>query len=232
MTFFYYDMRLDGALKETCYLRKEETVIDDNVNAIKELINELPKVASPAGQSVFWGDIDRSIIKKFVYKFKTYDKDKLGLSSRMPIGFIKEYIDQRDILWDVAIYSGEGQPFEHNSYSINRQKRTISEKNGAYEVLNRQVSSGNSESIAIADPELRKILSNKRKDSRSVRTKPLLMLHILEVEDKEKTPSLFEIAAYGISFHGNAISEDKPVRLMINTVYFDQLLENLRQEEE
>jgi len=80
---------------------------------------------------------------------------------------------------------------------------------------------------------LKKTLNNKRKESRAARLKPLLMLHILEVEDRDKAPLPFEqIAAFGISFHGNAVSDAKPIRMMINTVYYDQLLENLKQEEE
>ncbi|KLT64736.1 Z1 domain-containing protein [Pedobacter sp. BMA] len=233
MTFYYHDMRLDGSLKETSYLRKEENIIEENIDAITDLISELPSVEAQEGKSILWKDIDRSLVKNFVNKFKTYDRDKLGLTSRMPIGFIKEYIEQRDTLWDIAIYSGEGKPLDLGPYTINRQKRTISDKNGAYEVQNRQVSSGTSEAIAIDDPALKKTLNNKRKESRAARSKPLLMLHILEVEDRDKAPLPFdEIAAFGISFNGNALSEAKPVRMMINTVYYDQLLENLKQEEE
>lgn len=95
------------------------------------------------------------------------------------------------------------------------------------------MSSGTSEAIAIEDPVLKKALNNKRKESRAARSKPLLMLHILEVEDRDNAPLPFdEIAAFGISFHGDALTEAKPVRMMINTVYYDQLLENLQQEEE
>ncbi|RZJ81534.1 MAG: endonuclease [Flavobacterium sp.] len=230
--FFYYDMRLDGSLKETSYLRNEKEVIEHNINIIKAIIDKLPKVKTSAKQTHVWKDVDRSIIREFVNDFKTYDKDKLGLSSRMPVAFIKEYIDERVTNWDIALYSGDGSGvFSHNGLEILRQKRQIQNKNGAYEVQNRQVSSGTSEAVVIEDTEIRKTFNSDRKGARAVREKPLLMLHILEVEDKEAGFDLQEIAAFGISFNGRAF-EGKPVRLMINTVYFDQLEEGLKQEEE
>ena len=231
MSFYYHDMRLEGSLKETSYLRKEQTVINENIQTVRDLLDELPvQEMGKEIQSILWTNIERSLIKKFVSKYKTYDKDKLGLSSRMPIGFIKEYIDKTDTLWDVALYNGEGDLFEHNGYRINRQKRRFSNKKDCYEVLNRQVSSGSAEAIAIVDTEVRKLVSNDRKKSRGKRTKPLLMLHILQ--DQNKEGAFQEIAAYGISFYGDVNTEAKPVRLMINTVYLDQLVESMNKEEE
>ncbi|SEB20574.1 Z1 domain-containing protein [Pedobacter hartonius] len=232
MEYYYFDMRLEGSLKETSYLRKEPNVITDNIRAIQDLIDNLPTNHSPDFQSVLWTDIDRSLVKKFVNTYKTYDKDKLGLSSRMPIGFIKEYINQTDTLWDIALYSGDGEEFSYKDIKLKRQQRVVADKNGAYEVLNRQVSSGTSEAIAIKDPELRRLVSNNRKKSRGMRTKPLLMLHLLEVENKEGDIKLEEIAAFGISFNGTALSEAKPVRLMVNTVFLDQLEDRLDEGEE
>jgi hypothetical protein len=230
MEYFYFDMRLEGSLKETSYLRKEPEVIRDNVQAIKDLIDQLPVQDIPEFESILWRDIDRSLVRKFVNRYQTYDKDKLGLSSRMPIGFIKEYIDQTDTLWDIALYSGEGHEFYHNNIKIRRQRRVINDKNGAYEVLNRQVSSGTSEAIAVEDPELRRSVSNSRKKARGARDKPLMMLHILQVQDGDL--KLEEIAAYGISFNGTAVSDAKPVRLMVNTVFLDQLEDRLEEGEE
>ena len=233
MTHFYCDMRLDGSLKETSYLRSEEDVIKKNIDVIRDVIQQLPSVSTLEKQTHVWKDVDRSIVRKFINEYKTFDKDKLGLSSRMPIGFIKKYIEERDTKWDIALYSGNGKgEFTCNGLHIARQTRQIEFKGGAYEVLNRQVSSGTSEAIAIEDPEVRKRVSNDRKAARGEREKPLLMLHILEVENKESGFKLEEISAFGISFNGNAVSEGKPVRLMINTVYFDQLEEGLKQEEE
>jgi hypothetical protein len=229
MQYFYYNMQLDGSLKETSYLRTEPEIVTSNLNLIRELVSKLPSDHKVDYETQVWKDIDRSLVKDFVSKFKTYDKDKLGLSSRMPIGFINEYIDKTDVLWDIALYSGEGDEYVINDIKIKKQKRQITLKNGSYEVLNRQVSSGNSESVSIDDPQIRKEFSTDRKRARGVRTKPLLMLHILQA-DKELDG--LEFAAFGISFNGDANSERKPVRLMINTVYFDQLLDSTKLNEE
>ena len=53
---------------------------------------------------------------------------------------------------------------------------------------------------------------------------PLLMLHILEVKEKE------DYAAFGVSFPGNALSKSETVSLKINTVYYENLLKDFEDE--
>ena len=99
---------------------------------------------------------------------------------------------------------------------------------------NRQVSSGNAESIAIEDDSLRKVLGNKRRDTRQNLKRPLLMLHIVEPEfinpNDSSSQSVKEIGAFGVSFPGNVLSREETVRLKINTVYYQNLIEQIDNE--
>ncbi|WPU92492.1 Z1 domain-containing protein [Mucilaginibacter sabulilitoris] len=228
---FYYSMQLDGSLKETSYLRAEAESIDHNINAIKDLLVLLPQPSTDE-KTIVWKNINKSLVKKFIKEFKTVDKDKLGLTSRMPIAFILKYLDERTTDWDIALYSGNGDDFVFNDIGIKKQYRRIKLNKGAYEVLNRQVSSGTSESITIEDDETRKALKNDRKAARAARVRPLLMLHILQVEDKDDPNYRDELAAFGISFSGDALTKEKPAKLLINTVYFKNLTDSLKLESE
>jgi len=225
---FYYDMRLDGTLKETSYLLTNADDIKFNLDVVKKLLEDLPPPSKSAGTRI-WKNMDKSLVKKFINSFRTFDNDTLGLTSRMPIGFIKQFIDERSTNWDVALYSGTGDDFSFRDITISKENRQINiNKNGAYEVLNRQVSSGNSESVTIEDPHEREKIGNNRRKARASahRPNPLLMLHILQSE------TISEIAAFGISFSGTVLSDQPPTRLLINTVYYQNLFESMNLENE
>ncbi|UOE49150.1 Z1 domain-containing protein [Mucilaginibacter sp. SMC90] len=223
---FFFNMRLDGTLKETSYLLTSREDINHNLLVVKNLLDELPAPPQTTGTRV-WKNVSKSLVRKFIKDFKTFDKDKLGLTSRMPIGFIKQYLEERATDWDIALYNGTGTVFEHGAININKERRQISiNASGAYEVLNRQVSSGNSESVSIEDEdEFAEIGNNRRKARASVhRLNPLLMLHILETETE---PIINEIAAFGISFSGTVLSTQQPTKLLINTVYYQNLFDSM-----
>lgn len=224
VTEFFFKMRLDGTLKETSYLLTSPADIKHNLQAVTSLLDALPAPTQESGTRV-WKNVNKTLVQKFIKNFKTFDKDKLGLTSRMPIGFIKQYLDERTTEWDVALYNGTGDPFTHGTISIDKEVRQIRpNKSGAYELLNRQVSSGNSESITIEDGNEKSAIGNNRHEARKYRKKPLLMLHILQTKTE---PLIEEIAAFGISFSGSVLSEEKPVRLLINTVYYQNLFESM-----
>ncbi|MGF7079063.1 Z1 domain-containing protein [Mucilaginibacter sp. UYCu711] len=234
MEEFWYDMRLDGMLKETSYLRKEPEIIKNNLMAIRNLLDHLPEPANTEGTKV-WKHIDKDVVRKFIKSFQTFDGDKLGLTSRMPIAFIHKYLDERQTDWDIALYSGSSEDqFIHNDIIIKKQHRKIKLKNGVYEVQNRQVSSGSAEGVTIDNEAVRKLLKNDRKAQRASeeRSRPLLMLHILQAEESDSSDYIDEIAAFGVSFSGSVLSGQPPIKLWINSVYFDGLAESLKNESE
>ncbi len=171
-------------------------------------------------------------MKSFLEDFKTVDRDQLGLTTRLPMSFIKKYLDERGPHWDIALYKGTGQEqFTHKNISVHTQQRQIRKNNGAYVLLKSQVSSGNAEAVAFLDDKIKNELGNDRRKARKLMQNPLLMLHILQQSDPAQD-NIPQIAAFGISFPGDALSMEKPVTMKINTVYFQQLLEKLKLEGE
>jgi len=230
-------MRLDGKLKETSYLRNNSKDIQSNMETVKKLIDKLPEPSMVEG-SYLWRNIDRKVIKGFLTEYKTYDNDRLGLTSRMPIAFIEKFADERDTDWDVALHNGLGSTFTYKGLSIGKERRLFTLKDGYIELQNRQVSSGSAESIALESAEDRKKLSNSRGETREHLPRPLLMLHILEQSFAKETPEaerrdpIQEIAAFGVSFPGSVASKNDTITLKINTVFYQNLLKQLAEEEE
>jgi hypothetical protein len=225
---FPYNMRLDGTLKETSYLRKDSDSIEHNLKAIEHLIDILPAPTKTDG-TIIWKNIDRKMVQGFLKDFLTFNKDPLGLTSRMPVGFINKYLEDRNTDWDVALYSGSSEnKFEYKNISIRKQIRQLKLKPDCFEVQNRQVSSGSAEAVTIENEQSRLAVKNNRRLARasSERPRPILMLHVLETE-APNDPIIPEIAAFGVSFDGSVLSDAPTVRMLINTVYYQNLFDSL-----
>ena len=231
---FYFSMKLDGKAKETSVLSSEPADIQKNIDVVAHLIKSLSSDALINKGSYLWKDVNYEIILEFLNNFITFPVDPLGLSARMPIEFIKVFVGERKSDWDIALYNGQGDLFTiTDSISIRKEKRRMTIKdNGNYELKNRQVSSGNSESISLDDNDKSKV-GNDRIEARRIMRKPLLMLHILEPSFKDKSDNMpITLAAFGASFPGDALTDNETVKLKINTVYYNNLLKELDADEE
>lgn len=223
---FYFSMKLDGQLKETAYISKEADDRRHNVAAIERMIDNLmsSETVSVDG-SYLWRNISRETISAFLKDYRVYSIDPLGITTRMPIEFVKKYVSERDTLWDVALYSGRGRLFERGQIKLKTEERKLDFKNTHYQLRNRQVSSGNSESLALNQAD-RELAGGDRRLAREKLLRPLLMLHVLDTGDESVD------AAFGISFPGNVLSTQETVKLKINTVYYQDLLKDLESDEE
>ena len=215
-------MKLDGKAKETSWLPESMDSRKNNLDAINKTVLELgTKKYKKIGNDYLWRNVDKNIVLNFLDNFQLFQNDPLGITARMPIGFVREYVLKRDVLWDVALYSGRGNTYiiVPGDVEIFMEQRKATNNNGHFEIKNRQVSSGNAESIALSK-ELREKLGSQRNEIRNNLKNPLLMLHILQIDQDEK------LAAFGTSFPGNVLSQDETINLTINTVYYQNLLEN------
>jgi len=224
---FIFNMKLDGQAKETSWVPLDSEKKANNLIAIEEIINLLNQDTNheTVGNNILWRNVNKKVIIDFMDNFKIYQIDALGISARMPIAFVKKYVETRDIEWDVALYSGRGKIDEINNITFRREERKATEKHDYIEIQNRQVSTGSSESIALNIDE-RKELGSNRKKIRQKLKHPLLMLHILE------TPVDERLAAFGVSFPGDVLSKGETINLKINTVYYKNLLADLKLEAE
>lgn len=225
---YYHSMKLDGKSKETSIINP--STVEYNLKYIKSFINHLPKPSEHEGSGYVWREIERNVIQNFLAEFKTFSSDPLGLISRMPIDFIKEYAIKQDTKWDIALYNGLGKSFNiSDEIIIGKEKRKLIVKdNGTFEFANRQISSGNAEAI-VFDKKLRTEIGSNRNIAREKLNNPLLMLHIVE-PTFNTDQKIDTIAAFGVSFPGNINSETETIKLLINTVYYDNLLNNIDEE--
>lgn len=221
----YFDMKLDGHLKETSWLHNDIETIENNLKAIEEVVQKLQEQHGSTHEKIdkkhLWRNIGKDTILEFVDAFTVLQSDQFALKSRMPIEFVRKYIDEIDTDWDAALYGGDGGIYTINSIEILKEKRKVNDKGSYYEVGNRQVSAGNAESIVFSKDK-RRMLGSDRKKTRAEMDNPLLMLHILQ-PDYDKNEGL---AAFGISFPGGIESGNKTIRLKINTVALDELLQD------
>ena len=224
---FIFNMNLDGQAKETSWLSFDKDKKSMNLQAMQDIITILNKNSNihNIGNNILWKGVDKKIVLKFLNSFKVYQTDALGISARMPISFVKKYVETRELKWDVALYSGRGEEDNFDGINFKREERKAILKNDYIEIQNRQVSTGNSESIAL-DIAMRKELGSDRRKIRQNLKNPLLMLHVLD------TPEDDRLAAFGISFPGSILSKGETVKLKINTVYYKNLLEELALEAE
>jgi len=224
---FIFNMNLDGQAKETSWLSFDKTKKSINLEAIQHIVHSLNKSTTPnnIGNSILWKSVNKQIILEFLNTFQVYQTDALGISARMPIAFVKKYVETRNVKWDIALYSGRGIEDNIDGIPFKREERKATLKSDYIEVQNRQVSTGSSESIAL-DSDTRKVLGSNRRKIRKNLKNPLLMLHILETPEDER------LAAFGISFPGDVLSRGETIKLKINTVYYKNLLEELKLEAE
>ncbi|KMK95066.1 Z1 domain-containing protein [Rossellomorea marisflavi] len=216
----YLEMNLDGQIKETRWISSLQNDLDSNDNLLKRTVNSLDNgvYAHTLNKSHLWTDVDKGIIEDFVRDYKLYRNDPLGLKSRMPIDFIKKYIKECDLKWDVVLYNGSNEDiFQVNSVRVNRQLRKVKVKKGYYEVANRQLSRANPEKIVMTEEN--KNLSSR--DMRSALEKPLLMLHSLKLKDENGNE--IDGVGFGISFPAKKGPFNKSVKVRINSVYKKQL---------
>lgn len=222
---FVFNMKLDGQSKETSWLWNESNVKNNNLNILLKLIKDLNLNKKPknVGNNYLWSEIEKEIIGIFLNSFKVYQNDPFGISSRMPIAFIKKYVTERNTKWDVSLYSGSGTKEVIEGIEFRRESRKVVVKNDYYEIKNRQISTGNAESISLNEA-IRNGLGSNRKAIRKELKNPLLMLHILETDPDKR------LAAFGVSFPGNVLSNSDTINLKINTVYFKNLLDEFETE--
>lgn len=228
---FYLDINLNGKLKETRWLLSEPDDRKNNLDAIAKIVTELndKSILEKVDNHIIWRNIAKEYVIKFLNDFKVYgSEESLGISVRMPLKFIKQYAIEKGN-WDVALYSGTLAPYSIGGCTIKKQKRqVVLKENGCLEVKNRQVSSGNSESVTLPENE-RKLYKSDRKKARSAMPRPLLMLHILQTEEYS------ELAAFGVSFPDpkeEKVGNAKTIKVKINTVGVQNLFDEESLDEE
>lgn len=225
----YLEMNLDGQIKETRWISNLEEDLTFNDKLLYETVQTLQASDfdySEKSDSHVWENADKKIVQDFVENYRLYKNDPLGIKSRMPIAFIKKYIQESKLDWDIVLFNGTGEEtFQANEVKVTRQKRKVKQKQGYFEVAHRQLSRSNPESIIMPNDYKKLSSSAMRKKLK----KPLLMLHALELKDENENKNI--AVGFSISFPYFVDPQVNTLKVRINNVYRKQLEEAFRDED-
>jgi hypothetical protein len=232
-----YSMKFDGRLKETVKFSADSQIIKSNFNSGVSLINKLlinEKNIAIGKTTLFWNEVNRKYVVDFLNTFQDInDKDPLGIFSKMPLPFIRDYTNKRNCMWDVALISGEGKLLEVDIFKhelgvpIKRVVRNMVKKvdQNIYHYSKNQLSIPRDESIPLLASGMEQTkFGTDRKLMRKLRSRPLLLIYFIESENISD-----DILGFSISVDGDIESNTEISKMVVNTVYYQQLLENLKE---
>jgi hypothetical protein len=232
-------MKFDGRLKETVKFNADHDIINSNYQNGITLINKLltAEKKKKIGTSIFWENISKSYVVDFLNNYKEItDKDPLGILSKMPLPFIRDYVNKRDCGWDIALIRGDGNLIENGTFcehlSINRVERNMVFRSteNIYHYPKNQLSIPRDESIPLlaAHPD-QSTFGTNRKLMRKLRKRPLLIIYFIQSNIAEKNITLENILGFSVSIDGDIDSNSQIVKMVVNTVYYQNLLDNLNE---
>lgn len=186
-----FEMKLDGHIKETSWLDKDEETLANNEKVVERAVQQLREHREPTEKNL-WKDVPREWIQQIFEDFTFYgeEDDLFGLYSRMPVKFVKEYIETIDTNWDVVIPTGQGQQeiiVAGESYGP-YQVRKVDQIDKRYEFRNRQVSSGQAEELSLSTDQIEEL---KQKDLKRKNQKRRLKERKITVEEIDPSLEMF-----------------------------------------
>lgn len=206
-----------GELIETRKISNNAEYISLNMRSLKILIKSLSssKLDNSEKKNFLWKDIDVSVILDFIKAYKNHP-----LNIKTDSGTIEKYlIEQNMHSFDVAIITNSkkdsGFTDLTDNISVYHEMRSSFISNSTLQISGNKsrVGSISDEKIGLSSIKLEKLkekLGSKKSsgaDYRKLREKPLLILHILRLQDKNKEgvfpKDLASVVAYGISFPGD-----------------------------
>lgn len=236
---FDYIMKFDGRLKETVKFTADNVVIESNYGTGVNLINNLLKneTLKKEGTSIFWENVSKDYVVSFLNSYKEInDNDPLGILSKMPLPFIRDYVSKRSCGWDVALISGDGEIIENGTFCeslpTKRVERNMVFRNveNIYHYPKNQLSIPRDESIPLLASKVdQSTFGTNRKLMRKLRTRPLLLIYFIQSNILDTTITLDNILGFSISVDGDIDSNSQTVKMVVNTVYYQNLLENLNE---
>jgi len=251
---------LEGRLVESSILFKTKQAVEHNFNALELLINNIAdKVTNPVGSPGFlFENIHYSDITRFVDSFINHPASQLT-ESKPIIDYIEWLAEQGVDGWDVVLISLSKKAAGNlhrkvGNHNVVCQQRTVGDNfpGKGIELNKRRLASRGHETAGISKHDIQTaesayLIDNPGKKNfpdsiyRAMRTKPLLMLHVLDCRKKTNETesvdsSLFPdgIVAYGISFPGEAGTRrpKKLVEYMVNTVWWNSNYADLLDEDD
>lgn len=205
-----------GELIETRKITNNDKKIQSNLNNLKSFIAILPNSKRDMNEikNFLWKDVQVDTVLSFI---KSYENHPLNIKT--DASTIEKYLISQNITsFDVTLISNSKK--DSGSYEVSDNITTYKEMRSSFiDNATLQISGNKSRVGSISDEKigldnidrLKKSLNGKSisgVDYRRIRTKPLLILHILKIKKKDTEndypKNLQAVVAYGISFPGQS----------------------------
>lgn len=225
------EVSLSGHLVETAFLRRE--AITANRDALQRMVRRLedanPSGPQPTKEGVVWSGVGAEEIKNFIRAWQNHERN-LSAQAAPLVKYIEEH--QTGILesWDVCLYSPNSgiKSVDIGTQSIRpaHRKAPVDPADNSLQVSGRagRVASRGNEIAGLSEEEVHaarlafdhdpgKAKNFSDKYYREVRQRPLLMLHVLQVDSEGSW-----VPAWGISFPARLPAGDM-VEYVVNTTW-------------
>lgn len=207
-----FEMSLDGHLKETSWIDSDKGKVQHNIQVIENtIIHLLNRNYSKSPDKSLWKNVDKSVATELFEKFDFFgaNSDEFGIYSRMPVEYVRQYIEDIDTNWDFHIATGSSKTdiVVDGKVLGKYAKRKVDEYEKRYEFRNRQVSTGGAEEVTLTEEQIKELGEiskekklqeqkvkngeqekvekfledfSRRKKARSMLKRPLIILHLIE----------------------------------------------------
>lgn len=233
-----HSVSLDGRLVETVRIRSSKSSLENNFGEVARLVSELDAIRPREelkGLGHLWGDVRSETICSFLSKFDAYGSETSIAQPNPIIEFIRKD-SARLGKWDVCLYSiNDGLKAAVGPVEIGQQRRGCFDRGDCYVVsgTKSRVASRGAERAGLSPAQIEEARSVVGRAVnipdiayRTVRSRPLLMLHVLDLghETADNEIRLADKAcAWGISFPGvKGSGRGVLVEYLVNTVWWKE----------
>jgi hypothetical protein len=239
---------ISGESLETPRLKSNENIVRANRQAVARFLTSLREAGLKQDGSglgnPFWPAIAREFI---VTLLRGFDVHPLNISFQAPdlARFIENTTEERLQEWDVVLPQGEGSVVEVGGVSVRRNRRSVRIDESGILVSGRsaRVASRGIEREGLAPDVIARVGEEYKREKpgksvpdrlyREVRTRPLLLVHVIEAKNDGTEQSAPEdLIALGLSFPKfNDADVAKRVSYRVNLVEWKAIVENEVDEE-
>ena len=244
-----HKVALGGTLIETTALRRDVLSVNrETLNTVVQRLNEIGSPDANNGLGYLWKSVPAIIVKEFLQLFRNHNDACLKTQSEPVIAYISAREANELGMWDVCLYSptrGDGREVPVGPHQVREQIRAATWEAGrigpgylAVSGAGSRVASRGAERAGMSTEEIERARKdfyskegNEKKSMsdkayRMYRTRPLLMLHLLELRDdsgngEDQKIQINEVVAWGISFPGTNV-EDTQVEYVVNTTWWNE----------
>ena len=222
---------LRARLIETVFLKRDS--IRQNQQLFERTVADLDAIhtglAERTAEGVFWKGVDAEDVKGLILGWKNHDLNPQTQSGPV-IRFVEEHQQAYLSQWDVCLYSPSNDldPVDVSGHKIHPALRNGKTKTDYFQVSGKssRVASRGNEKAGLSDEEIQDAKDAFKEDHpgrhtnvsdryyRVARQRPLLMLHVLKIDEEHPW-----VPAWGISFPGR-LPEGNTVEYVVNTTWF------------